>query len=178
LVVRADCINRSGFMPEPFQERYLALKAVMMPRDTNPHGTIFGGVLLSYIDQAGAVGARHSIAQSGWPDHTLVTVGMKSVEFHEPVFVGDLVSFWTETLAVGRTSITMHVVVESERKRQTLKLTEAEVTYVAVEAGIEPGVEPRCAVPIRGQDVDRASAASRAAPAGARSDRKRAKRSR
>ena len=114
-------------------ERYLALKAVMMPRDTNPQGTIFGGVLLSYIDQAGAVGARRAIAQSGWPERSLVTVGMKSVDFHEPVFVGDVVSFWSEALRFGRTSVTMHVVVESERDRQTVKLTEAEVTYVAVE---------------------------------------------
>lgn len=140
-------------MPEPLPQRYLALKAVMMPRDTNPHGTIFGGVLLSYIDQAGAVGARHVLAHCGWPEHTLVTVGMKSVDFYEPVFVGDLVSFWTELVRVGHTSITMHVVVESERKGQTLKLTEAEVTYVAV----EPGVEPRRTVPIRGVMDDTAA---------------------
>jgi acyl-CoA thioesterase YciA len=121
-------------MTTPAATRYLALKAVMMPRDTNPHGTIFGGVLLSYIDQAGAVGALHAITGSGWPDRSLVTVGMKSVDFHEPVYVGDLVSFWTEVVRVGRTSITMHVDVESQRGRQTVKLTEAEVTYVAVDA--------------------------------------------
>ena len=113
--------------------RYLALKAVMMPRDTNPHGTIFGGVLLSYIDQAGAVGAGNVIVQSGWPRRSLVTVGMQSVAFHEPVLVGDLVSFWTTVVRIGATSITMHVDVETERERQTLKLTEAQVTYVAVD---------------------------------------------
>src|SRR5438876_8387657 len=86
---------------------YLALKAVMMPRDTNPHGTIFGGVLLSYIDQAGAVGARHAMVRNGWPPQTLVTVGMQSVAFHEPVLVGDLVSFWTTAVRIGTTSITM-----------------------------------------------------------------------
>jgi len=126
--------------------RYLALKAVMMPRDTNPYGTIFGGVLLSYIDQAGAVGARHVIAANGWPARTLVTVGMKSVSFHEPVLVGDLVSFWTQPLRIGTTSITIHVTVETERERQTIKLTEAEVTYVAVELG----VKERRPVAIRG----------------------------
>jgi acyl-CoA thioesterase YciA len=133
-------------MPDD-SSRYLALKAVMMPRDTNPYGTIFGGVLLSYIDQAGAVGAKHVMAQSGWPCHALVTVGMQSVAFHEPVLVGDLVSFWTQALRVGTTSITMHVAVETERERQTVKLTEAEVTYVAVE--LADG--DRHPVPIRGE---------------------------
>ncbi len=114
-------------------ERYLALKVVMMPRDTNPYGTIFGGVTLSYIDQAGAVGAQHAIRCEGWPSRPVVSVAMKSVEFHQAVFVGDVVSFWTEVLRVGRTSITMRVVVEADRQGQTVRLTEAEVTYVAVD---------------------------------------------
>ncbi len=114
-------------------KRYLALKAVMMPRDTNPHGTIFGGVILSYLDQAGAVGARHEMRRAGWPDRKIVTVAMKSVEFHKPVFVGDVVSFWTQVIHVGETSITMRVTVEAERDGKVQKLTQAEVTYVAVE---------------------------------------------
>jgi acyl-CoA thioesterase YciA len=114
-------------------KRYLALKAVMMPRDTNPHGTIFGGVILSYLDQAGAVGARHEMRRAGWPDRKIVTVAMKSVEFHKPVFVGDVVSFWTQVIRVGETSITMRVTVEAERDGKVQKLTQAEVTYVAVE---------------------------------------------
>ncbi len=105
----------------------------MMPRDTNPYGTIFGGVILSYLDQAGAVGARHEIRRSGWPDQPIVSVAMKSVEFHRPVFVGDTVSFWTSLVRVGRTSITIHVDVEAERGGQAVHLTEAEVTYVAVD---------------------------------------------
>ncbi|MER3414628.1 MAG: acyl-CoA thioesterase [Gemmataceae bacterium] len=113
-------------------ERYLAIKVVMMPRDTNSQGTIFGGVLLSYLDQAGAVGARHEIVRRGGRLCPLVTVAMKQVEFHQPVLVGDLVSFWTRLVRIGRTSITMHVNVESERNGQTLGVTEAEVTYVAV----------------------------------------------
>lgn len=112
--------------------RYLALKALMMPRDTNQHGTIFGGVLLSYIDQAGAIGASHAVAQSGWSRQPLVTVGIKSVEFHQPVFVGDVLSFWTTVSGVGHTSLTVQVVVEAERNGEPQKLTEAEVTYVAV----------------------------------------------
>jgi acyl-CoA thioesterase YciA len=134
-------------MTEPGQERFLALKAVMMPRDTNPHGTIFGGVLLSYIDQAGVVGALHAIRQSGWPEHPLVTVAMNQVEFHEPVYVGDIVSFWARVLRVGRTSITMHVSVEAERQGQPVELTAADVTYVAIDSPSGP----RRPVPIRGE---------------------------
>jgi acyl-CoA thioesterase YciA len=104
----------------------------MMPRDTNPYGTIFGGVLMSYIDQAGAVGARHEIQRRGFIAQPIVTVAMDRVEFHEPVYVGDTVSFWTETRRLGITSITMRVTVETERDGKTLLLTQADVTYVAV----------------------------------------------
>ena len=129
-------------------ERYLALKVVMMPRDTNQHGTIFGGVTLSYLDQAGAMGASHAVRQTaGWPLSPMVLVGMASVAFHEPVYVGDVLSFWTQVLrSVGRTSITMHVVVEADRDGQTVRLTEAEVTYVTVESS----GGTRHPVPIRG----------------------------
>jgi acyl-CoA thioesterase YciA len=105
----------------------------MMPRDTNPHGTIFGGVILSYIDQAGAVGARHEMRRAGWPDRRIVTVAMKSVEFNKPVFVGDVVSFWTQVFRIGETSIAMRVTVEAERNGEVQKLTHAEVTYVAID---------------------------------------------
>jgi acyl-CoA thioesterase YciA len=115
------------------ENRYLAIKVVMMPRDTNPHGTIFGGVILSYLDQAGSVGAHHEIRCAGWHDPALVSVAMKSVEFHRPVFVGDIVSFWTRVVRVGTTSISMHVDVEADRRGEIVHLTEAEVTYVAVE---------------------------------------------
>ena len=126
-------------------QRYLAVKVVMMPRDTNPYGTIFGGVILSYIDVAGAVGAQHEVRRAGWPDHPLVSVGMKSVEFHRPVLVGDIVSFWTRLVRIGRTSITMHVDVEADRQGKIVHLTEAEVSYVAVDLS----GEERRAVPIR-----------------------------
>jgi len=128
------------------QDPYLAIKALMMPRDTNPYGTIFGGVLLSYIDQAGAIGAWHEIRRAGWPDRPLVTIAMNRVEFHQPVFVGDVVSFFTEVVRVGRTSITMHVSVRADRAGESVQLTEAEVTYVAIE--LADGT--RQPVPIRG----------------------------
>jgi acyl-CoA thioesterase YciA len=106
-----------------------AIRVLMMPRDTNAHGTIFGGVILSYVDQAGAIEARRQGCQF------MVTVSMDKVVFHEPVFVGDLVSFWTETLRIGNTSITTKVVVEairgSDLGRKVL-VTEAQVVYVNV----------------------------------------------
>lgn len=132
---------------QPPGERYLALKAAMLPRDTNPHGTIFGGVLLSYIDQAGAEGARHEIARLGLPELLVVTVAMNAVEFHEPVYVGDVVSFWTELRRIGRTSVTVHVTVDTSRRGKTINVTEADVTYVAVE---QVG-EQRRPIPIRGE---------------------------
>ena len=130
-------------------ERYLAVKVVMMPRDTNAVGTIFGGVLLSYIDQAGAVGAAAEIRNQGWPTPALVTVAMNGVEFHEPVRVGEVVSFWTRVIRIGRTSITAHVSVEAERENGPTKLTEAEVVYVA----IDKESPMRKTVAIRGEET-------------------------
>jgi acyl-CoA thioesterase YciA len=99
----------------------------MMPKDTNAHGTIFGGVILSYIDQAAAVEAkRHGAA-------FIVTVAMREVVFHQPVNVGDLVSFYTRLVRVGNTSITVAVEVFSqpgEGRGNRLRVTEAEVTFV------------------------------------------------
>jgi acyl-CoA thioesterase YciA len=128
-------------------KRHLAVKVVMMPRDTNPMGTIFGGVLLSYIDQAGVVGAQFESARQQWPQRVLVTVAMNAVEFHQPVFVGDIVSFWTTVRKVGRTSITTHVAVECERGGATVKVTQADVIYVA----IDPFSPTRKPLPIRGE---------------------------
>ena len=110
--------------------RDAAIRLTMMPRDTNAHGTVFGGVILSYIDVAGGVEAvRHT------KHERFVTVAMKEVIFHEPVFIGDLVSFYATTLRVGKSSISIHVDVEAERfgnKGQKVKVTEAEVTFVAI----------------------------------------------
>ncbi len=113
-------------------EPHLALKALMMPRDTNQHGTIFGGVVLSYIDQAGAVGALYALQLAGHNEKPLVSVAMDRVEFLKPIHVGDVVSFMTRVMAVGRTSITVEVIVQSVRKGKPEELTRAMVTYVAV----------------------------------------------
>ncbi|MFN2493300.1 MAG: acyl-CoA thioesterase [Pyrinomonadaceae bacterium] len=108
-----------------------AIRITLLPRDTNSQGTVFGGIILSYIDMAGAIEAHR---RTGMP--RFVTVAMREVIFHKPVFVGDLVSFYAETLSIGNTSITVRVVVETERvgaSTEQVRVTEAEVIYVAVD---------------------------------------------
>lgn len=110
-------------------------RVMMMPRDTNPAGTIFGGVILSYIDQAGAEEALCRGASR------VVTVAMKEVVFLEPVFVGDLVSFYTTFIRVGRTSVTVKVEVTAARdwdRNEEVQVTAAEITYVNVDADNKP----------------------------------------
>ena len=104
------------------------LRALMMPADTNHQGTVFGGVILSKIDQAGYLEAR-----SNGP-HRWVTVAMEGVKFHAPVFTGDLVSFLTRTIRRGRTSVGVEVRVVAER-RDTLEevlVTEAQLSMVSI----------------------------------------------
>ena len=119
-----------------------AIRITMLPRDTNSQGTIFGGVILCYIDIAGAIEAcRHTKMER------FITVAMREIIFHKPVFVGDLVSFYAETVRIGTTSITVRVIVETERVGSSsgrVRVTEAEVVYVAVDGNrnkvrIEPG---------------------------------------
>jgi acyl-CoA thioesterase YciA len=128
-------------------EPYLAIQVVMMPRDTNPSGTIFGGILLSYLDQAGAIGARREVIQAGGKPPTLVTVAINRVEFKKPVLVGDVVRFLTRPERIGRTSITMQVSVEADRGKEVLQVTEAEIVYVA----IDPTSPDRRPVPLLGE---------------------------
>ena len=121
--------------PRAGGDREPAIRVIMMPKDTNALGTIFGGIILSYIDQAGAVEAHR------FTPGRLVTVAMREVVFHEPVFVGDLVSLYADVLRIGKTSITVKVVVEAERHltdRKVVKVTEAEVIYVHVDQENQP----------------------------------------
>ncbi len=107
-----------------------AIRTVMMPRDTNALGTIFGGVILSYIDMAAAMEAYRTHVGR------LVTVAMDQVVFRHPVLVGDLVSFFTETVRVGTTSIAVKVSVWAQRRThppEHVYVTEALVTMVAVD---------------------------------------------
>src|SRR3954469_19386931 len=128
-------------------EPYLAIQVVMMPKDTNPMGSIFGGVILSYLDQAGAIGARREIAKAGGALPFVVTVAMNKVVFQQPVLVGDVVRFLTRRLKLGRTSITMSVTVEAGGGAEVLQGTEAEVVYV----GIDP--QTRKPVPLLAEDT-------------------------
>ncbi len=116
------------------ETRQPAIRVSLLPRDTNPNGTIFGGVILSYIDQAGAIEARLHGADR------VVTVAMEKVVFHAPVHVGDLASFYGELVRLGRTSITVKVVVEvapASGRAAPTRVTEAEITYVNVDdAGV------------------------------------------
>ena len=112
-------------------ERIPAIKVLLLPKDTNALGTIFGGVILSHIDLASAVEARRHGARR------FVTKAMRAVEFHAPVFLGDIVCFYTDTVRLGRSSVTVRVTVEAERwsagQGEPVMVTEAEVVLVAVD---------------------------------------------
>jgi acyl-CoA thioesterase YciA len=109
------------------------------------YGTIFGGVILSYIDMAGAIAARREVlSRGGNPKAIFVTVAINRVEFKKPVLVGDVVSFRTSVARIGRTSVTMHVNVVAERGPEVIPVTEAEVVYV----GIDPDAPDRRPVPV------------------------------
>lgn len=111
------------------------LRVTMLPRDTNAHGTIFGGVILSYIDLAGGIAASRRAQRN------FVTRAMRAVEFIAPVYVGDVVSFYTSVLHLGTTSVTVQVDVEAERTMDPalkVKVTAAEVIYVAVDEAGKP----------------------------------------
>lgn len=121
-------------------DRDPAIRVIMLPRDTNERGTIFGGVILAHLDMAGAVEARKH------GRHRFVTVAMHEVVFRAPVFVGDLVSYYTKTVKVGRTSVTVQVNVEATRKdgnAGAVPVTHAKIVYVAVDEGGRP-------IPVRG----------------------------
>jgi acyl-CoA thioesterase YciA len=109
-----------------------SIRIVLLPRDTNANGTIFGGIILSHIDLAGAVEAKKNTSER------VVTVAMKEVVFKEPVFVGELVSFYTSTVHVGHTSITVKVDVFCHRKNEKVHVTSAELTFVAIGADNKP----------------------------------------
>ncbi|HUQ28369.1 MAG TPA: acyl-CoA thioesterase [Usitatibacter sp.] len=116
------------------------LRIVPMPADTNAHGTIFGGWVMAQVDLAGSIPAWE---RAHGP---VVTVAVNSFVFKEPVFVGDVVSFYARVLKVGRTSITVDVEVFAQRgrsgTREAVKVTEAQLTYVAVDERREPRVVP------------------------------------
>ncbi|MBL4901681.1 acyl-CoA thioesterase [Desulfotalea psychrophila] len=114
-----------------------SIRLVMLPKHTNPDGDIFGGILLSMIDEAAAVEAQRQAP------HRYVTVSMDSVQFHRPVHVGDVVSLWCKTLKIGRSSMQIHIDVFARPRctGEEHQVTEATVTMVAID-------DLRAAIPI------------------------------
>lgn len=110
----------------------IAIRVMMLPKDTNPMGTVFGGVIMSHLDLAGGFEARKHTAGR------VVTKAMHEVEFVAPVHLGDTVTFYTRTAKTGRTSITVEIEVEAQRtgptgNRDTVHVTSATVVYVAID---------------------------------------------
>jgi acyl-CoA thioesterase YciA len=111
------------------------IRVIMRPRDLNHQGVVFGGVVLSYIDEAGFVEAKRQAY------HRYVTASIGRVDFKAPVHCGDVVSFYAKTLKVGRTSITVEVDVYadySEENHKRVPVTLAELTYVALDRNGKP----------------------------------------
>ena len=108
-------------MASPNPQRSLSLRVATLPRDTNHYGTIFGGVILSYVDQAGFIEARRHGA------HRWVTAALDRVEFKSPVHVGDVVNFYTHTVKTGTKSVTVQVEVEAELPGQVQRWVAARV---------------------------------------------------
>ncbi len=111
-----------------------AIRLVMQPKYTNPDGDIFGGIILSMIDEAAAVEAQRQA------HHRYVTVAMDSIQFHRPVRVGDIVSLWCETVVIGKSSIKIHINVLANPRRtdDEYRVTEATVTMVAIDEQRNP----------------------------------------
>lgn len=111
------------------------IKVVAMPKDTNPGGSIFGGWIMSQIDIAAAIPALERAKGR------VATVAVNSMEFHEPVFVGDVVSCYADIIKTGHSSITIKVEVYAERNpsnKKTVKVTQAELTFVALDENRKP----------------------------------------
>ena len=112
----------------PSQEA--AIRVIMMPKDTNAEGTIFGGVILSLMDQAAYIEAMRQA------HHKYVTVSFKEIKFHKPVYTGDVLSLYADAMRIGRTSLTIHVRVCARRRTdpdQVVEVTEGDVVFVSVD---------------------------------------------
>jgi len=114
-------------------KRNLSIRRILLPKDTNHHGAIFGGTILAEIDLAGAVEARMHTSND------VVTRYMNGIEFKHPVQVGDVVSFYTTLVKIGKTSITVKVEIEGSRDGEDapVAVTATEVVYVTVQPDSE-----------------------------------------
>ena len=124
--------------PTPIVERQPAVRMLAMPADTNPSGDIFGGWLMSQMDIAGG------IAAAARAKGRAVTVAVEGMEFHQPVYVGDLVSCYADVVATGTTSITVKVETLARRRAggETVKVTEGTIVFVAIDADGRPRPVP------------------------------------
>lgn len=116
-----------------------ALRVMPMPADANIHGDVFGGWIMSHVDIAGSVPAVRRA------NGRIATVAVNSFVFEQPVFVGDLLTFYADIVRVGRTSLTVRVEVYSQRNRvddRVVKVTEATLTYVATDEERKPRPVP------------------------------------
>ncbi len=126
-------------LPGVYPDRIPTLRVVPMPADSNMHGDVFGGWIMSQVDIAGGVTASRRA------NGRVATVAVNSFLFKQPVYVGDVVTFYTEVVRVGHTSITVRVEVFAERVRQRgeiIKVTEATLTFVAIGADKKPRPVP------------------------------------
>jgi len=122
------------------EDRALVMRVAPMPADANMNGDIFGGWIMAQVDVAGSV-LPARIAKG-----RIVTVAVNQFIFKQPVSVGDLLSFYARVERLGRTSVTVHVEVYAERNPadlQVVKVTEANLTYVAIDANGQPRPIPR-----------------------------------
>ena len=121
-------------------EGHLAMRVIPLPSDANANGDIFGGWIMAQVDLAGSV-LPMRIAKG-----RVTTVAVNQFVFKQPVSVGDLLSFYARVERIGRTSITVHVEVYAERnpsEPEVVKVTEANLTYVAIDALGKPREFPK-----------------------------------
>ena len=141
--------NKSGLPPESLSvqlplDKELVLKVIPMPADCNANGDIFGGWVMAHVDLAG------SVIPARYADGRMATIAVNEFIFKQPVRVGDILSFYSELTRIGRTSITVKVEVYAEQFRSQgryTKVTEASVTYVAIDDHGRPRPVPPSSLP-------------------------------
>ena len=141
--------NETGLPPDPLSvklplDKELVLKVIPMPADCNANGDIFGGWVMAQVDLAG------SVIPARYAEGRMATVAVKEFIFKQPVRVGDILSFYSELTRIGRTSMTVKVEVYAERFRSQgryIKVTEASLTYVAIDDNGQPRPVPITSLP-------------------------------
>lgn len=141
--------DKSGLPPDPLSvklplDKELVLKVIPMPADCNANGDIFGGWVMAQVDLAG------SVIPARYAEGRMATVAVNEFIFKQPVRVGDILSFYSELTRIGRTSMTVKVEVYAERFRSQgryIKVTEANLTYVAIDDNGQPRPVPPSPLP-------------------------------